>query len=75
MELKSKIADMSNMGNSRNGGATIGGKFLEVFVDNTPWVHLDIAGTTDLGDGPRGSAQVTAAGRIVHTLTQLALTI
>ena len=41
--LKSEIADMQNIG-SRWGGALTAGLFLEEFVDNTPWVHLDIAG-------------------------------
>jgi len=44
--LKSKIADISNLG-SRWGGAITGGKFLEYFVDeNIPWTHIDIAGPT-----------------------------
>lgn len=71
-ELKSQLADIANMGKTREGGASLGAKFLENFVNETPWVHLDIAGTHDLG-GPLGSlGQVRAAGRMVHTLTELA---
>ena len=42
-ELKSDIADFSNLGKGE-GGQISAGKFLEKFTDY-PWVHLDIAGT------------------------------
>jgi leucyl aminopeptidase len=42
--LKSNIADMMNTG-GRFGGALAAGKFLQQFVGDTPWVHLDVAGT------------------------------
>ena len=71
-ELKSELADLSNMGRGRDGGATLGAKFLENFVAGTPWVHLDIAGTVDLGGPAAAGAQVHAAGRMVHTFTKLA---
>lgn len=41
--LKSDIADMKNIGNSREAGAIIAGKFLEKFT-GYPLIHLDIAG-------------------------------
>ena len=41
--LKSEVADCRNVG-PRWGGAVTAAKFLEKFVGNTPWVHLDIAG-------------------------------
>lgn len=41
--LKSDIADMKNIGNGREAGAIIAGKFLEKFTDY-PLIHLDIAG-------------------------------
>lgn len=41
--LKSDIADMKNIGNSREAGAIIAGKFLEKFTEY-PLIHLDIAG-------------------------------
>ncbi len=74
-ELKSRLADLSNMGKDRMGGATLGAKFLENFVGETPWCHLDIAGTVDLGEPASALAQTSAAGRMVDTLTRLALTI
>lgn len=72
-ELKSsQLADLSNMGKGRDAGATLGAKFLENFVGETPWVHLDIAGTVDLGEPAAAGAQVHAAGRMVHTFATLA---
>ncbi len=43
-DIKSKVADIKNIGGSREAGTIIGGLFLQEFVGNTPWVHLDIAG-------------------------------
>jgi len=71
-ELKSDVADMANMGKGRDGGAVLAAKFLEKFVENTPWCHLDIAGTVDLGDPAKAGAHVKAAGRMVHTFVTLA---
>jgi leucyl aminopeptidase len=48
--LKSEVADMSNMGCKPGAGTIVGGAFLEKFVKETPWAHLDIAGTA-YGDG------------------------
>ncbi|QDT96949.1 leucyl aminopeptidase [Gimesia aquarii] len=42
-QLKSDVADLKNVG-TRWGGAITAAKFLENFVNKTPWVHLDIAG-------------------------------
>ena len=42
--LKSNIADMTNAG-SRYGGAIFAAMFLKEFAEDTPWIHLDIAGT------------------------------
>jgi len=42
--IDSKNADMKNIG-GRYGGATIAAQFLQRFVKETPWAHLDIAGT------------------------------
>jgi leucyl aminopeptidase len=43
-DIKSKIADMKNIGSAGKAGSIIGGLFLQEFVGETPWVHLDIAG-------------------------------
>jgi leucyl aminopeptidase len=41
--IKSKIADMKNIGGP-HGGSITAAQFLQRFVDKTPWAHLDIAG-------------------------------
>ena len=43
-QIDSQFADMKNTG-SRNGGSITAAQFLQRFVDDTPWAHLDIAGT------------------------------
>ncbi len=43
-QIDSQFADMKNTG-GRHGGSITAAQFLQRFVDNTPWAHLDIAGT------------------------------
>ena len=43
--IKSDIADIKNVGRGREAGSTAGAVFLQQFVGDTPWAHLDIAGT------------------------------
>ncbi len=44
--LKGETADLKNIADANAGGGTIaGGAFLREFVNDTPWAHLDIAGT------------------------------
>jgi leucyl aminopeptidase len=49
-EIESDVADVKNVG-SRWGGAITAAMFLEKFVGDTPWVHLDIAGPAFLEKG------------------------
>ena len=42
--IKSDIADIKNTGRAREAGATAGAVFLQRFVGDTPWAHIDIAG-------------------------------
>lgn len=69
-QYQSAVADMKNTG-GRNAGTITAGMFLGEFAEDTPWVHLDIAGTawdskgTDLT--PKG-----ATGVMVQTLVMLA---
>jgi leucyl aminopeptidase len=65
--LKSSFADLANIG-GRWGGAISAAWFLKEFAEDTPWVHLDIAGTAYLDDakpflakGPTGVAVRTFA--------------
>ncbi len=69
--LTSEIADIKNVGN-RWGGAITAAKFLQEFAENTPWVHLDIAGM-DLDHDGRPFAGKGATGFGVRTLVQLPL--
>jgi leucyl aminopeptidase len=43
-QMDSQFADVKNAG-PRNGGSITAAQFLQRFVDDTPWAHLDIAGT------------------------------
>lgn len=44
-DIKSKIADLKNIGGRRGeAGTIIGGLFLQEFVGDQPWAHIDIAG-------------------------------
>jgi leucyl aminopeptidase len=67
--LRSDIADMKNVGD-RWGGAITAAKFLQEFVEDTPWVHLDIAGM-DIDTEGRPFACKGATGFGVRTLVQL----
>ena len=68
---KSQIADIKNTGN-RYGGAITAALFLSEFVGETPWIHLDIAGTAS-SDKESGYAVKGATGVGVRTLVELAL--
>ncbi len=67
--LKSDIADMKNSG-TRWGGAISAAQFLEEFVGDTPWVHLDIAGPST-SDKDRGYVTKGGTGVGVRTLVEL----
>jgi leucyl aminopeptidase len=57
---KGKVADLTNASSGRKAGTIYAASFLEEFVDDKPWVHLDIAGTAwdvgraYVGKGPTG---------------------
>jgi len=60
--IKSDIGDIKNTG-GRHGGACTAAEFLHVFAEDTPWIHLDIAGLAWIDDsrphiakGPSGVA-------------------
>jgi leucyl aminopeptidase len=69
--IQSEIADIKNVGN-RWAGAITAAKFLQEFAEDTPWVHLDIAGV-DLDHDGRPFAAKGATGFGVRTLTHLFL--
>jgi leucyl aminopeptidase len=66
--LDSDIADCKNLA-SRSGGAINAALFLNEFVGNTPWAHLDIAGTAFLKDPVRYYGK-GATGAPVRTLIE-----
>ncbi len=43
-DIDSDIADMKNVGKGREAGSITAAQFLQRFVNETPWAHLDIAG-------------------------------
>ena len=72
--LKSRIADMKNIG-GRPAGSITAAQFLQRFVkDDTPWIHLDIAGValiqSDTDYAPKGATGwgVMALNRLVADL-------
>jgi leucyl aminopeptidase len=69
--LKSAFADMGNIG-GRWGGAITAAMFLKEFASETPWVHLDIAGTAYLDDAKPFLAK-GPTGMPVRTLVRLAM--
>lgn len=70
-QIKSDVADLKNVG-GRKGGAITAAKFLAHFVEETPWVHLDIAGTSMVED-EKGYHPKGATGVAVRTLVNLAI--
>jgi len=67
--LKSQVADVKNVA-GRWGGASTAAKFLEPFVGQTPWVHLDIAGPS-WADSDSPSRDAGGTGCFVRTLVNL----
>jgi leucyl aminopeptidase len=64
------VADLTNAAAKRKAGTIYAGSFLEEFVGETPWAHVDIAGTSwDVGRPYTGN---DASGYGVRLLTALA---
>ena len=70
-QLQSEVADLRNVGDGRWGGAILAAKFLEEFVGDTPWVHLDLAGPAFL-ETPKPWLDAGGTGFGVRTLVQTA---
>jgi leucyl aminopeptidase len=69
--IKGTVADIQNIGSGKGGGSITGAWFIREFAGDTPWVHLDIAGTAWnddakpwLAKGPTGVALRT----LVHLI-------
>jgi leucyl aminopeptidase len=72
--IKGSFADIQNIGSGKGGGSITGAWFIREFAGDTPWIHLDIAGTAWndeakpwLAKGPTGVALRT----IVQLVTSL----
>jgi leucyl aminopeptidase len=72
--IKGSFADIQNIGSGKGGGSITGAWFIREFVGDTPWIHLDIAGTAWndeakpwLAKGPTGVALRT----LVHLVLSL----
>lgn len=73
-DIKSKIADIKNIGTPMRAGTAIGAAFLEEFIKNdVKWAHLDVAGVVDAQSHLPYCAAHGASGLIVRTLTHLLL--
>jgi len=67
--IDSKNADMKNIG-GRMAGSITAAQFLQRFVKDTPWAHLDIAGTA-MGSPKNDYSQGWASGFGVRLLNRL----
>ena len=68
--VKGTYADLDNAPEARKAGTIVGGTFLSKFVGETPWAHLDIAGSAwELGRAYVGKG---ASGYGVRLLVELA---
>lgn len=70
--IKSDVADIRNVG-GRWGGAITAAKFLERFVKDKPWVHLDIAGPA-FASSDKPHREGGATGCMVRTLVEVVRT-
>jgi len=75
-QLKSRLADLKNVG-GRPGGSVTAAEFLHRFVeDSTPWIHIDIAGVALVNAGtdlaPKGATGwgVAALDQLVRDLLE-----
>ncbi len=69
-DIKGKYADIQNIGKAGAGTITAGA-FLKEFVGNTPWCHLDIAGTAWGPKEPSYQPKVGATGVAVRLIYNL----
>ncbi|MEW9671939.1 leucyl aminopeptidase [Ammoniphilus sp. 3BR4] len=70
-QIKSKVADLKNTG-GRYAGSITAGLFVGAFAEETPWVHLDIAGTS-WAEKETDFSPTGGTGAMVRTLALLAI--
>ncbi|MFD5867722.1 leucyl aminopeptidase [Corynebacterium sp. NPDC060344] len=67
--LKSPVADLRNVSNSREGGMSVAAAYLREFVaDDAEWVHIDVAGPAFNTHAPWGYTPKRATGVPVRTM-------
>ena len=69
-QIAGKIADIKNVGEGRYGGAMTAAKFLQEFVADVAWTHIDIAGPAFL-DSPKPWCDAGGTGTLVRTFVEL----
>lgn len=67
--VESQVAEIKNVGAGRWAGAITAAKFLEHFVQDKPWLHLDIAGPA-FADSSKAYRDAGATGVMVRTLVE-----
>jgi leucyl aminopeptidase len=70
--IKGTMADIQNIGSGKGGGAVTAAMFLKEFTGETPWVHLDIAGTAWLDEAKPWAAKGASAVAL-RTLVDLVM--
>ena len=70
--IKGTVADIQNIGSGKGGGSITGAWFIREFAGDTPWVHLDIAGTAWNDDAKAWLAK-GPTGVALRTLVHLAM--
>jgi leucyl aminopeptidase len=70
--IKGSFADIQNIGSGKGGGSITGAWFIREFAGDSPWIHLDIAGTAWnddakpwLAKGPTGVALRTLVSLVM----------
>ncbi|WP_152045574.1 leucyl aminopeptidase [Aureimonas psammosilenae] len=69
-QIEGKFADIKNIGNGRSAGSITAAQFLQRFVNDVPWAHLDVAGTA-MGSPANEYNQSWASGFGVRLLDRL----
>jgi leucyl aminopeptidase len=70
--IKGTVADIQNIGSGKGGGSITGAWFIREFAGDTPWVHLDIAGTA-WNDEAKAWLAKGPTGVALRTLVHLAM--
>ncbi len=68
--IKGSFADIQNIGSGKGGGSITGAWFIREFAGDSPWIHLDIAGTAWNDDAKAWLAK-GPTGIALRTLVQL----